>query len=119
MRALIVDDQKDVRALTVTCLHMLGLECCDVPSGREALHCLEQGVEFDVIVTDLHMPYMNGLELLKEVKRRYPLLPVILLSASGEASALQQAYQQGAAYCLERPYLKGHFEEALRAIRLL
>jgi CheY-like chemotaxis protein len=119
MRALVVDDQLEMRALTVTCLRMLGMQCCDVPSGRDALRCLERDAHFDVMITDVRMPYMSGMELLGEVKQRYPSLPVILISSAGDATVLEQAMQQGAAYCIDRPYLKHHFEEALRSIRLL
>lgn len=119
MRALVVDDQNEMRALTVTCLRMLGLQCCDVPSGMEALRCLELDAHFDVIFTDLRMPHMNGMELLGEVKQRYPALPVVLISSAGDINVLEQALRQGAAYCIDRPYLKQHFEEALRAIRVL
>jgi CheY-like chemotaxis protein len=119
MRALVVDDQTEMRALTVTCLRMLGLQCCEVPSGMEALRYLERDTQFDVLITDLRMPQMNGLELLSEVKRRYPWLPVILVSSAGDVDICDQAQREGAAYCIDRPYLKQHFEAALRAIYLL
>jgi len=82
-RVLFVDDDQEVLdALKTTLLGMrAGWEMTFTTSGKAALRKLEE-TEFDVIVTDMHMPDMNGFELLTEVLRRHPETVRIVLSAT-------------------------------------
>lgn len=64
-------------------------------NGKEALEVLAGGVP-DVVLTDLQMPEMNGLELVNAIKEHYPLVPVILMTARGNEQIAVQALQQGA-----------------------
>jgi CheY-like chemotaxis protein len=64
--------------------------------GREALAALAQQA-FDLVVTDLQMPEMDGLELVKEVRVHFPLVPVILMTAKGSEDVAVEALQKGAA----------------------
>src|SRR5438034_1663237 len=65
-------------------------------NGREAL-ALMQGSRPDLVLTDLQMPEMDGLALVQEIKSKYPLVPVILMTAYGSEDIAIQALQQGAA----------------------
>lgn len=64
--------------------------------GQEALDLIEKGAP-DLIVTDLQMPEINGLELVQEVKRSYPMVPVILMTAQGSEQIAVKALESGAA----------------------
>ncbi len=64
--------------------------------GQEALDVIEKGAP-DLIVTDLQMPELNGLELVQEVKRSYPMVPVILMTAQGSEQIAVKALECGAA----------------------
>lgn len=77
---MIVDDDAMVREATAWMLTDAGHEVSEAVDGVDALeHLLEHGV-VDLIVTDISMPRMNGLTLLDEVQRRWPGLPVLLVS---------------------------------------
>jgi PAS domain S-box-containing protein len=77
---LLVDDEPLVRELLAEGLRGAGYRVTGVPSGPAALALLEAGEAVDVIVTDLSMPGMDGLDLVAEVHRRLPRLPAILLT---------------------------------------
>jgi len=65
-------------------------------NGREALALLQEGGP-ELVLTDLHMPEMDGLELVVEVRKNFPLVPVILMTAFGSEEIAIQALQKGAA----------------------
>lgn len=76
-RVLIVDDDPDVREVTLLALRNRGWDAEGAADGLEALRRLQHGA-FDVIVTDLQMPRMDGLALLQEVRRMEHPLPVVV-----------------------------------------
>src|SRR5690606_20989329 len=75
-------------------------------SGREAL---ERFAEFgpDVVLTDIRMPGMDGLELLAELRKQDPEVPVILMTAQASLQSAVQAVNQGAFYYLQKPFSNG------------
>jgi nitrogen-specific signal transduction histidine kinase/ActR/RegA family two-component response regulator len=87
MRALVVDDEPFVASVLVTILTRHGYQAMAVHSGKAALECLAENPapQFDVVLTDHGMPELTGLELVAEVKRLYPTLPVLLLTGWGES----------------------------------
>jgi two-component system, OmpR family, response regulator len=82
-KVLIVDDERDFRESLVRRLQRRSVDAAGVASGEAALeHLAAQSV--DVVVLDVKMPGMNGVETLREIKRRHPVVEVILLT--GHAS---------------------------------
>jgi CheY-like chemotaxis protein len=79
-RILLVDDEALVRAITAEGLEEAGFSILAVESSATALALLDAGEAVDVLVTDLSMPGMDGLELIREVQRRRPGLPAVLLT---------------------------------------
>jgi CheY-like chemotaxis protein len=94
---LVVDDALTDRAL-VAGLIAKRLPCTilEAPDGRQALTLIEARRP-DIVVTDLHMPEMNGLELVTAVKANFPEIPVLLMTAQGSEDIAVQALQHGAA----------------------
>jgi CheY-like chemotaxis protein/anti-sigma regulatory factor (Ser/Thr protein kinase) len=86
-RALVVDDEPMVASVLTTILARNGYRVVSAHSAKAALDCLQDddGDRFDVVLSDHGMPGMTGLELLAEVKRRRPELPVVLLTGWGES----------------------------------
>src|SRR3981189_3750379 len=74
-------------------------------SGEMALEQLSNGIEptLIVILSDINMPGMDGLQLLAEIKKRFPDIPVMMVPASGDAERRQRASQYGAADFLSKP----------------
>ena len=94
---LIVDDSATDRRLARGMLEQHPeLQVLYAVNGRDALRQMELNVP-DVVVTDLQMPEMNGLELTRRIKQEYPLIPVVLMTAQGSEEIAVQALQEGAA----------------------
>jgi len=96
VKILVVDDSTVDRTIAGGLLEKQeGWHAEFAVDGREGLTRLEAELP-DVILTDLQMPEMNGLELVQEVKNRFPLVPVILMTAQGSETIAVEALQQGA-----------------------
>jgi CheY-like chemotaxis protein len=98
---LLVDDDPGVRFALTEVLRDRGYGVIAACSGAEALTALA-GV--DVVVTDLSMPGMDGLELVTQIAARAPKLPVILLTAHGSEQMGRIASSRGACGCLSKPF---------------
>ena len=86
-------------------------------SGEEGLHRLaEFGPELIVILSDINMPGMDGLALLREVKQRRPELPVVMVTAYGDPARMQTAEELGAAAFLTKPIDFEQLKERLTAL---
>ncbi len=81
---LLVDDDRLVREATTWVLTDAGHAVTEAKDGFEALARLEQRAWFDLVVTDISMPQMNGLALVKAVNRLWPGLPVLLVSGRAQ-----------------------------------
>lgn len=101
-RVLLVDDEEAVRRASARVLSAEGFEVVQAGDGREALGHLERG-QFDVVVSDVMMPNMSGLELLRAIRQRDLELPVILLTGMPNVDAALQAGRHGALHYLAKP----------------
>ena len=99
---LVVDDERDMRELLRDVLQERGSRVTLAQSGREALKRLGEE-EYAVVLTDLRMKEMEGIELLKEVKRSYPETNVIIMTAFGSVETAIEAMKQGAYDYLVKP----------------
>ena len=102
---LVVDDDVAVGKVLTVLLAQAGHEAAHVTSGEEALARLEAR-PFDAVITDLQMPTMSGLALLDEIGRRWPRLPVVMLTAHGSVSTAVEAMKKGAAEFMLKPFDK-------------
>ena len=78
--AWIVDDDSSIRWVLERALTGAGLSCTTFESGNEVLEALTTKTP-DVLLSDIRMPGMDGLALLKQIKQRHPMLPVIIMTA--------------------------------------
>ncbi len=101
IKVLLVDDEKRFRASTEKILIRRGFGVTTAGTGEEALERLTDGP--DVVVLDIRMPGMDGLTALRELKRRAPDVPVIMLSGHGTEDAARVALDQGAFDFLAKP----------------
>jgi CheY-like chemotaxis protein len=101
---LLVDDDPGVRFALAEVLHERGYRVVSASSGSEALRALDGLDEIDVVVTDLSMPGMDGLELVSRIAARVPALPVILLTAHCSDRLGRIASSHGARGCLAKPF---------------
>ncbi len=80
---LIVDDEVDIREVLEIALMDMGHEVLLAPDGKKALELFDEHHP-DIVITDIKMPVMGGIDLLKQVKRRFPDTPVIMITGHGD-----------------------------------
>jgi CheY-like chemotaxis protein len=87
-------------------------------SGDEALALLDDTIEPELlaVLSDINMPGMDGLELLEEIKQRFPELPVMMVTAYGDDERRRRARHLGAAEFLAKPVDFDHLKERLREL---
>ena len=102
MKILLVDDDSTFLRVMGDALKERGHQLRAVTSGREALRLLEQDCP-DIVISDLEMPEMSGIELMTRVHERVPQLAVVVLSAIGDAASSSLAFQHGASGYLQKP----------------
>jgi two-component system response regulator AtoC len=100
---LVVDDDEAVGTVLVALLEQAGMTATHATGGDAALRALERG-PVDVVVTDLRMPGIDGMQLLETVGRRWQGLPVIVLTAHGTVPLAVDAMRAGAADFLLKPF---------------
>ena len=99
---LIVDDEKGQREILTTILQKEGYRIVDVPGGREAMEHLKED-EYDLILTDLKMQGMSGMELLENVLAEDPQQCIVMMTAHGTIDSAVEAMKKGAFDYLEKP----------------
>ncbi|MEW6265277.1 MAG: sigma-54 dependent transcriptional regulator [Thermodesulfobacteriota bacterium] len=118
---LVVDDEKNYLLVMAALLSEEGYEVLTAESGPEALESLNDGV--DLILTDMTMPRMDGIELLTRVKEARPELPVIMMTAYGTVEKAVEAMKKGAFDYITKPFqnedLKRDIRKALEMGRVM
>jgi DNA-binding NtrC family response regulator len=116
VKILVVDDEPAVRDLTVEILRRSGYNPHGVPTAQRALDLLEEE-QFDLVVSDVVMPEMTGVELLYELRRRRPDLPVILMTGgSKEPERTTKAVEIGAVGLLYKPFSHAELTEIVASV---
>src|SRR5437867_11323625 len=95
MRCLVVDDEPRLRRVLVRLLEGEGFACAEAGSGAEALQELEKGA-VPLVISDLRMPEMDGVTLLREIITRWPDTAVIVVTAVAEVESAVACLQMGA-----------------------
>lgn len=104
--ALVVDDEESVRHMLRRLLEGADFRVCEASNGNEALRVLDEGM-VDLIIIDIIMPEMDGIETILEVRRRSPDLPIIAISGDSHVpniDYLESARKLGANYTLRKPF---------------
>ena len=102
LRILIVDDEEELVGALVERLQLRGMEAHGVTSGAEALVFI-QTTELDVVLLDMKMPGLGGLQVVKKIKAEKPQLQVVLLTGHGSAEDAEKGIECGAFDCLMKP----------------
>jgi two-component system response regulator HydG len=104
---LVIDDKKEHATATAEALQKVGYRCLVATSGKEGLKIIETG-DVDIVITDLIMHDVDGLQILKTTKERLPEAEVILITGYGTVETAVDAMQKGAATYLLKPININH-----------
>ena len=99
---LIVDDEEEFREMTIKRLNKRDLQCEGAENGEQALECIKKG-DFDVVLLDVKMPGMGGVETLREIKRIKPLIEVVMLTGHASVESGIDGMKLGAFDYLMKP----------------
>jgi CheY-like chemotaxis protein len=107
-RVLIIDDEAEIRRNLTVGLTQEGYAAVACPDGISAIHELNQardkGITYDYLVTDIFMPDIDGLKILKVIKVQYPDLPVLVITGFGDESLKMTALSEHNTGYLDKPF---------------
>jgi DNA-binding NtrC family response regulator len=112
MRILLVDDNEELLFSLCRTFRNAGYEVSSAADAESALAGLERSVP-DVVLTDLRLPGLSGLDILRAVRQRYPRVPVLIVTAFGDEDTQLEAQRLGAYAMLTKPVYR---EELLRTV---
>ena len=115
MRLLIVEDEKQICDMVAKSLYAAGYEVDTCYDGEDAFECI-LAENYDLIVLDLNLPGMDGMEILKELRQRNEETKVLILSARGQIADKVEGLDAGANDYMEKPF---HLQELEARIRSL
>ncbi|MBW1845276.1 MAG: response regulator, partial [Deltaproteobacteria bacterium] len=104
LRVLVVDDAEGIRTYLANLLELSGYDVDSAEDGKRALALLNGGAAPDVVILDVMMPGIDGIETLRRIKERHASVPVIMLSVVGKASTIVEAMQLGASDYINKPF---------------
>ena len=114
MHVLVVDDSAMTRMVAKNSLKNLGItEISEAEDGAKALQVLEAGA-IDIVFSDWNMPNMSGIELLREVRQRWPAMPFIMITTEGSKDKVMEAIQNGVSDYLSKPFTPEALNEKLK-----
>ena len=114
---LLVEDEAAVRDMTQTALQRFGYTVLAAANGEEALRTLaESQTEFDLLLTDVVMPDMSGLELAERVRRQYPAVAVVFMSGYTSDSILREGVEAGETNFVQKPFSTAALAGKLRQV---
>jgi two-component system chemotaxis response regulator CheY len=117
---LVVDDSSSMRAVIKKIIKVSGFnvgECLEAADGKEALKVLADKW-VDLVLTDINMPNMSGLELIAEIKRDQLLqsIPVVMVTTEGSRERMQESMELGASGYIKKPFTPEDIKKTLNKI---
>jgi DNA-binding NtrC family response regulator len=103
MKVLIVDDEASMRVTLAANLELEGFEVVEAKDAREALAILETQT-FSLLLSDVRMPGMSGVDLFRLARQKHPDLPVVLMTAFAVEGLIEEAIQEGVYTILPKPF---------------
>jgi CheY-like chemotaxis protein len=112
---LIVDDSRDLTHVIADFLSMHGYQVHTAHNGYDALECIGKK-RVDIVVSDIHMPGMDGFTLMTEIKTRYPDIPIILITGFSVGEAKKIAFEKGADAFMAKPFRLKDLKRVIESI---
>ncbi|MDH4300706.1 MAG: response regulator [Nitrospira sp.] len=104
--ALVVDDSRTMRQMVVFTLTNAGFTVIEAEDGKDAVRKVEAGTKLDIVVTDLNMPEMDGITLIKELRRltAYKFTPILMLTTESALEKKKEGKEAGATGWIVKPF---------------
>ncbi len=115
-KILVVDDEKGVRDACITLLRKSGYAADGASSGTDALQLIELDRDLGIVITDVRMPEMSGIDLLKRIKERRASIEVIVVTGHGSIEGAVEAIQLGAADYIAKPFTREKLIAAIEKV---
>ena len=115
LEVLIIDDETDIREMLVRQFAALGFSATEASNGEVALVEVSKK-KFDLIITDLAMPRMNGFEFLRKLKMNQNTIPVIVLTGHADRMVAKQLQSFGIKEFIDKPWFIEDLEKSLQEI---
>ncbi|MFG1214428.1 sigma-54 dependent transcriptional regulator [Xanthobacter flavus] len=112
-RVLLVDDEEMIRLSIEQTLDLAGIDVTSFASAEAALPAIGRDYP-GIVVTDVRLPARDGLELLADIRRRDPELPVVLITGHGDVAMAVSAMREGAYDFIEKPFVSDAFVEVVK-----
>lgn len=116
LKALAADDSKSMLALYRSILTGCGFEPCIAENGQVAYDYVEQGEEFDIVITDMNMPVMDGMELVSKLRNTpgFESTPIIMVTTESESSQRTLASKTGVTAFITKPFTPEQLREKIK-----
>lgn len=113
LSVLVVDDEEMLRDLIVSEFETKGFEAYRASSGQEALELLQAHPHISLILSDIRMPRMDGIELLNQIRAIHPDVPFVMLMTGYSDHEADNIYALGASALFEKPFNRAHLFETI------
>lgn len=110
-RVLVVEDEYNIRLLITKILEQLHYEVTQAEHGGAALEIIQNNPNFDVVISDIEMPVVDGVSLIQELKQHHPAIRVVVISAYWDR--INEAINKGANHFLTKPFSRQQLLDAL------
>lgn len=116
-RVLLVEDDKNLSFILKSSLEQMigGYEVVSVANGKDGLDMLTKE-NFDVIVSDVEMPVMNGVTMVQHIRKNHPSLAIIFITGLTTARDVINGYQAGADFYIKKPFLPEELDAHIQAV---
>jgi two-component system response regulator AtoC len=115
-RILVVDDSESIRGYLASLLASHGHRVDTAEDGRRALGLIEAGASPDLVLLDVMMPGLDGLETLRRIREHAPNLPVVMLSVVGNARTIVEAMRAGASDYVNKPFVEAELVQGIARV---
>ncbi len=112
---LIVDDSQDLTHVIADFLGMYGYQVYTAHDGYDALECMHSQ-HIQVVVSDIHMPRMDGFTLMGEIKAKYPKVPIVLITGFSISEAQKLAFDRGADAFVAKPFKLKELKSVIESV---
>ncbi len=113
---LVVDDSGTVRQQVSMALKQAGFETAQASDGREGLSMVDSNRNISMVISDVNMPNMNGLEMVEKIKSKpeNKSLPIIMLTTEGQPAMIKRAKEAGAVGWIVKPFNAGQLIQTVK-----